>query len=102
MRRLLPAIVSLVLAAAVHADEAQIRRVVEAQLDNARVEGVEPGPLGLYEVRVRTSRGMQVLYTDENARHIFIGRIYDTKAERDLTAERTDRWAQTPSGRRGK
>ncbi|HEX7054193.1 MAG TPA: DsbC family protein [Burkholderiales bacterium] len=88
MRRLLPAIVSLVLAAAAHADEAQIRRVVEAQLDNARVEGVEPGPLGLYEVRVRTSRGMQVLYTDENARHIFIGRIYDTKAERDLTAER--------------
>jgi thiol:disulfide interchange protein DsbC len=37
---------------------------------------------------VRTPRGVQVVYTDTNARHIIIGRIYDTQTERDITAER--------------
>lgn len=80
--------VLLLAALDVHADEAQIRRVVEAQIDGAKVEGIEPAPLGLYEVRVRTSRGVQVVYTDAAAKHIFIGRIYDTQAERDITSER--------------
>ena len=88
MRRILLAVLTLALAAAAHADEAQIRRVVEAQLDGAKVEGVEPAPLGLYEVRVRTPRGVQVVYTDASARHIVIGRIYDTQTERDITSER--------------
>jgi thiol:disulfide interchange protein DsbC len=88
MRRSLLAVLILIFAAAAHADEAQIRRVVEAQLEGAKVEGVEPAPLGLYEVRVRTPRGVQVVYTDTNARHIIIGRIYDTQTERDITAER--------------
>jgi thiol:disulfide interchange protein DsbC len=87
MIRLL-AVLLLVFAAGARADDAQIRRVVEAQLDGGKVEGVEPGPLGLYEVHVRTSRGLQILYTDADAQHIFIGQIYDTKAERNLTTER--------------
>ena len=38
------------------ADEAQIRRVVEAKLGNGvKVDGVQPGPLGLYEVRFHSS-----------------------------------------------
>jgi thiol:disulfide interchange protein DsbC len=88
MRRILLVVVTFVLAGAAHADEAQIRRVVEAQIDGAKVEGVEPAPLGLYEVRVRTARGVQVVYTDASARHILIGRIYDTQTERDITSER--------------
>ncbi len=40
------------------ADEAQIRRVVEEKLGGGvKVEGVQPGPLGLYEVRFRSSGG---------------------------------------------
>lgn len=88
MPRLAVAVLMLTLAALAHADNAQIRRVVEAQLEGAKVEGIEPAPLGLYEVRVRTARGVQLVYTDANARHIVIGRIYDTQAERDLTNER--------------
>jgi thiol:disulfide interchange protein DsbC len=71
------------------ADEAQIRRVVEAKLGNGtKVEGVQPGPLGLYEVRFRTSGGTRVVYTDANATHIFLGKIYDTQNDRDVTEER--------------
>ena len=88
MPRFLVCILTLVLAAAARADEAQIRRVVEAQLEGAKVEGIAPAPLGLYEVRVRTPRGVQVVYSDADAAHLFIGRIYDTKAERDITSER--------------
>jgi thiol:disulfide interchange protein DsbC len=88
MSRFLVALLVLGFAGALHADEAQIRRVVEAQLGGAKVEGIEPAPLGLFEVRVRTARGVQVVYTDATARHVFIGRIYDTQAERDITSER--------------
>lgn len=71
------------------ADEAQIRRVVEAKLGNgAKVEGVQPGPLGLYEVRFRTASGAHIVYTDENASHLFLGKIYDTASDRDITEER--------------
>jgi thiol:disulfide interchange protein DsbC len=70
------------------ADEAQIRRVVEAKLGGVKVEDVQPGPLGLFEVRFRSSDGMHVLYTDANATHIFLGKIYDAKNDRDLTEER--------------
>jgi thiol:disulfide interchange protein DsbC len=71
------------------ADEAQIRRVIEAKLGNgAKVEGVQPGPLGLYEVRFRTSGGTRIVYTDANATHIFLGKIYDTQNDRDVTEER--------------
>ncbi len=70
------------------ADEAQIRRVVEAKLNGVKVEGVQPGPLGLFEVRFRSSDGVRVVYTDADATHIFLGKIYDTKGDRDLTEER--------------
>jgi len=72
------------------ADEAQIRRVVEAKLGNgAKVEGVQPGPLGLYEVRFRSlSGGTHIVYTDANAEHLFLGKIYETASDRNITEER--------------
>jgi len=71
------------------ADEAQIRRVVEEKLGNGvKVEGVQPGPLGLYEVRFRSSGGTRIVYTDADATHIVIGRIYDAQNARDITEER--------------
>jgi thiol:disulfide interchange protein DsbC len=69
------------------ADEAQIRKVVESKL-SVKVEGVQPGPLGLYEVRFRGASGVRVVYTDADATHIFLGKIYDARNDRDLTEER--------------
>jgi thiol:disulfide interchange protein DsbC len=83
------AAIGLLLAAStVFADEAQIRKVVEAKLGGVKVEGVQPGPLGLYEVRFRSSGGMRIVYTDANATHIFLGKIYETQNDRDVTEER--------------
>src|SRR6267143_5269971 len=70
------------------ADEAQIRRVIEGKLGGVKVEGVQPGPLGLYEVRFRSSGGTRIVYTDADATHIFLGKIYDTQGDRDITEER--------------
>ena len=82
------ALLFALLATGALADDAQIRKVVEAKLGGAKVEGIQAGPLGLYEVRFRGPNGMQVVYTDENATHIFLGKIYDTTNDRDLTEER--------------
>jgi thiol:disulfide interchange protein DsbC len=78
----------LLSATAAFADEAQIRKIVEAKLGGVKVEGVQPGPLGLYEVRFRSSGGMRIVYTDANATHIFLGKIYETQNDRELTEER--------------
>jgi len=69
-------------------DEAQIRRVIQDKLGGVKVEGVQPGPLGLYEVRFRSSGGTRIVYTDANATHIFLGKIYDTVSDRDITEDR--------------
>jgi thiol:disulfide interchange protein DsbC len=78
----------LAVATSALADEAQIRKVMEEKLGGVKIEGVQPGPLGLYEVRFRSSSGMRVVYTDANATHIFVGKIYDTQNDRDVTEER--------------
>lgn len=82
------ALLLALLAGSALADDAQIRSVVESKLGGVKVEGIQPGPLGLYEVRFRGPNGMQVVYTDASATHIFLGKIYDTANDRDLTEER--------------
>src|SRR5207302_9647152 len=84
---LLPAVLLLTFAAGALADEAQIRKVVNEKL-GVKVEGVQPGPLGLYEVRYKSANGTRIVYTDANATHIFVGKIYEAASERDLTEER--------------
>jgi len=85
---LLAAAVLCGFAAAARADEATIRRVVEEKLGGVKVEGVQSGPLGLFEVRFRGADGVRILYTDANATHLILGKIYDVKADKDLTEER--------------
>jgi thiol:disulfide interchange protein DsbC len=89
---MLRAMTALLLCVAVvaHADEARIRKVIEEKT-GAKVEGVQPGPLGLYEVRFRSSSGVRVLYTDAEATHIFFGKVYEVATDRDLTDERLRR-----------
>jgi thiol:disulfide interchange protein DsbC len=87
MMKFLLAVVLLASLTATAADEAQIRKVVAEKL-GVKVEGVQPGPLGLYEVRYKSQGGMRIVYTDANATHIIVGKIYEAASERDLTEER--------------
>jgi thiol:disulfide interchange protein DsbC len=84
------AILFFVLAATAWGNEAQIRKVLEPKLPDARIEAVVPAPVpGLWEVRVRTGGGeMQLLYTDGAAGFLFQGRLYDLRNDRNLTEER--------------
>lgn len=70
------------------ANEALIRKMLEPKLGGAKIEGVERGPLGLWEVRYRTDEGVRILYTDASASHILVGKIYEAKTDRDLTETR--------------
>jgi thiol:disulfide interchange protein DsbC len=83
-------LVSLLLAPfALLANETQIRKALEPKLGGAKIEGVQAGPMpGLWEVRVRTERGMRVLYTDATATYVIDGRIIELRTDRDLTEER--------------
>lgn len=77
---------ALLAAASAFADEAKIRRVVQAALGGAQIENVRPAPLpGFFEVHVKTRGGPQILYTDAEANYIFQGHLYDARAGRDLT-----------------
>ena len=76
-------------AAGAVADEAKIRRVVEAALGGVRVDGIQPAPLpGFFEVRFTTREGPQIVYTDADASYILEGSLYDTRAKRNLTEDR--------------
>jgi thiol:disulfide interchange protein DsbC len=91
-RFLIAGAAALLAAASAFADEAKIRRVVEAALGGARVEGVQPSPVpGLYEVRFQARGGPQILYTDAEANYVFQGSLYDTRGRQNLTEERLNR-----------
>lgn len=71
------------------ANEAQIRKVLEQKLQGVKIEGVAPAPVpGLWEVRYRTPKGIQILYSNATATHVIDGRIVDLRNDRDLTEER--------------
>ncbi|HEX2198663.1 MAG TPA: DsbC family protein [Burkholderiales bacterium] len=79
----------LALASGAAANEAQIRRALGPKLGSATIEGVGPAPIpGLWEVRLRTPRGMRVVYTDATASHVIQGSIFELRTDRDLTEER--------------
>jgi len=74
------------------ADEAKIRRVVEAALGGARVEGVQPAPVpGLFEVRFQSRGGPQIIYTDAEANYIIQGSVFDTRRQENLTEARLNK-----------
>lgn len=77
------------LPASASANEAAIRKALEPKLGGASIEAVQPAPVkGLYEVRFRTADGVQILYTDAEARHVIQGSIFELRSGRDLTEER--------------
>ena len=89
MTKLLAALALLAAAAAANADEAKIRRMVESKLGGVKVEGVQAAPLaGFFEVRFTSRDGPQIVYTDAEATHIFVGELIDARTNRNLTEER--------------
>ena len=74
-------------AASAQANEAEIRKAMQARFPGVPVESVTKTPFaGIFEVIV----GGRIHYTDEKASFLFIGSLFDTRgpAERDLTEER--------------
>lgn len=75
----------LFFAVAAHADEASVKRAVEARFSGIKVESVAKTPyFGLYEMLV----GGEIIYTDEKVNYIFNGTVIDAKTQRNLTEER--------------
>jgi len=84
MKRILA--VLLLCAAPALAQEAVIRQALEARL-GLKVESVQPSPVaGLYEVRMSSADGSEILYADAQGNHIIVGgNIIDLKNKRNLT-----------------
>ena len=74
---------------AANADEAAIRQAIESRLGGVKVEGVQETPIGgIFEVRMRSREGLQIVYTDATASHIIDGNLIDLKTSRNITEER--------------
>ena len=71
------------------ADEAQVRRAIEAKLGGVKVDGVQATPIpGIFEVRFQSRDGPQIVYSDAQGAYLFTGHLIDAKSDRDLTEER--------------
>ena len=78
----------LVLPAQAESTEDKIKKLLLNRLgENTQIETVTKTPYnGLYEVRV----GNEIIYSDADAKYVFIGRILDTETSKDLTQSRLD------------
>jgi len=73
------------------ADEASIKKAVEAIFPGAKVDSVKKTTyLGLYEVRA----GGELIYTDEKVTYIITGDIIEAKTKKNLTQERINKLSQ--------
>jgi thiol:disulfide interchange protein DsbC len=93
MKRLVAAVLACaaLFAGAAYADEAAIKKSVEAIFPGVKVESVKKTPyLGLYEVRA----GSELIYTDEKVTYIITGDIIEAKTKKNLTQERLNKLAQ--------
>lgn len=76
------------LALAETAQEASVKKLIEPRMgDGAKVDSVLKTPYsGLFEVRI----GSDIVYTDEKAQYLFVGRVLDAKTYQDYTKTRVD------------
>jgi thiol:disulfide interchange protein DsbC len=74
--------------AAQPASDAALKKLVEQRLgDGAKVDSITKTPYaGLYEVRI----GSDILYTDAEAKYLFVGQIVDAKTHENYTKARID------------
>lgn len=88
LKQLVGMILAGMLAAHAWADEASLKKTIEATYPKVRVQSVTKTPFaGLYEVFLDG----QIIYTDEKFNFLIVeGRLIDPKNKRNLTAERMD------------
>lgn len=90
MKNMLLAILGLTCSLAVLADtpEVNIKKLLQPRMgDTAVIESVIKTPYNnLYEVKI----GNELVYTDAEAKFIFIGRLIDTESSKDITQVRLD------------
>jgi thiol:disulfide interchange protein DsbC len=74
------------------ADEAAVKKAVEAAFPGLPIDGVRKTPYlgGLYEIRT----GNDIIYADEKVTYIITGNIIDAKTRNDLTEERKNKLSQ--------
>jgi len=79
-------IASLLLATCAFANEAVLKKTIEAAYPKFTVDNITKTPYaGLYEVYI----GGQLIYTDEKFSFLIVdGRVVDPKSKKDMTAER--------------
>ena len=86
----LAATATLALSIAAHADspEANIKKALQHRIgDGAPIESVTKTPYsGLYELKI----GSEIVYTDADAKYVFVGRIIDVESSKDVTQARID------------
>lgn len=71
--------------AAVHADEASVRKVLESKFPGSKLESVtKAGYGGLYEIFMDGRIG----YTDEQVSFLMVGSLIDTKTSQNITQQR--------------
>jgi thiol:disulfide interchange protein DsbC len=89
IKPMLSGLAALLMASAVHAGEAQIRKNLAERFPNyPKIDEVRKTPVaGLYEVRY----GTEIIYADENGDHVFHGALIDARSRTDLTQERVDK-----------
>ncbi|MBA3032115.1 MAG: DsbC family protein [Gammaproteobacteria bacterium] len=90
---LLSGLAALFLSQAAFANEAQVKKGVEAWLgsNGPKVESVrKAGALGLYEVMVDG----ELIYTDEKVTHLILGQIIEAQSRKNLTEERKQKLSQ--------
>ena len=70
------------------AQEQSVRKLIEPRLgDEAKIDSVTRTPYGgLFEIRT----GSEILYTDDKAQYLFVGRVLDSKTLQDYTKTRLD------------
>ncbi|MGH8751324.1 MAG: DsbC family protein [Burkholderiales bacterium] len=67
---------------AARADEASVKKAVQAKFPQSNVESVKKTPyFGLYEVFI----DRELFYTDENFSYVFLGNIFDGKTMQNLS-----------------
>jgi len=67
------------------ADEASVKRGVEARFEGVKIESVTRTPYpGVYEIVI----GDAIFYTDEKVSYIFKGDLIDARTQKNLTEER--------------
>ncbi len=72
------------------AGEAEIRKNLAAQIPQfAKIDEISKAPMpGLYEVRINST---EIYYTDEQGNYLLQGNLFDVKARKNLTEERTEK-----------